>query len=251
MEGAVDTSHTAREVWVSRLSWCNCGNTKYAKAHLQIQRRTISLESDDAAAVSYAIGDFERRHHVFGHMYGDEDQTVQMTFGNEWDIEDLKASLVHLSKQHGGLWLDQLSIPQDPVIIPLHLQKVPEIYRRLKMIVLWPHSPCSCLEDAVAAYKSGDKRFIHKDGDLKQLSITDACLNAIPVSSYHFRLWTKHEFEYARRITIYYCSRLDVPCSRDLHHWVLKTASLSETQQSYMSIWARSNFQQYIKQANS
>jgi len=132
MKGRSDIPQFVKQSAVSRFSWCGCGTTIYDEAHLKIQTTNVLLEPGQAAAISYGIGDFGRQLHVFGHRESDEIEPVRLMFGGEWDISNLKSSLVNLSEQHGAIWFDQLSIPQDPALIPIHLQNVPEIYRHSK-----------------------------------------------------------------------------------------------------------------------
>ena len=239
-----------KNVPVSSFEWCDCGDTAYDVAHLRVRTAEIALQSGKAIAISYGIGDFDRNMHAFGHMEDEISRPVRLTFGAEWNITNLKTTLVKLSEQYGAIWFDQLSIPQDPDLISLHLQSMPEIYRTFEVVILWPTAPCACLKERVNAYRAGDPYLTDGDGDLKQLRIWHSCLHAIPVSSYHFRLWTKQEFLYARKISLHYCSPPIGPCSRGSHVWSPSTTKLSPAQRGFLGGgWTKWKYEECVKEA--
>jgi hypothetical protein len=192
------------EVLVHCFSWCSCGSETYSADHIKLMTFKRTVKPGQAVALSYGIGDFDRQKHLFGHVDGLESKVVRLEFGGEWEIEGLSSALVALSEKHGAVWLDQLSIPQDPASITSNLQNMPQIYRGFEVVVLLPNAPCSCLKDAFDSWTSEGLHAM-KTGDLDMWRISIECMNAFPVSSYHFRLWTKQEFSYARTISIHYC----------------------------------------------
>jgi hypothetical protein len=192
------------EVLVHCFSWCSCGSETYPADHLKLRTFKRSVKPRQAVALSYGMGDFDRQKHLFGHIDGRESESVILEFGGEWEIEGLMGALVALSEKHGAVWLDQLSIPQDTVSIALHLQNMPQIYRGFEVLVLLPNAPCPCLKDAFDSWTS-EGSHAQEDGDFSRRRVAGECLNAFPVSSYHFRLWTKQEFSYARTVSIHYC----------------------------------------------
>jgi hypothetical protein len=192
------------EVLVHCFSWCSCGSEIHSANHIKLETFKRLVKPGQAVALSYGIGDFDRQKHLFGHVDGLKSELVRLEFGGEWDIERLTGALVALSGKHGAVWLDQLSIPQDPASITLHLQNMPQVYRDLEVVILLPNAPCSCLEVAFDSWTS-EGLHAEEDGDFDIKMVSRECFNAFPVSSYHFRLWTKQEFSHAMKISIHYC----------------------------------------------
>ena len=228
------------QVTVSCFNWCGCKSEIHGEAHLSIRTSSVPIFSAGRAiAISYAIGDFDREHHVFGHYDSDATTLVCLQLGAEWSIPDFKTSLVKLSESYGHIWLDQLSVPQHPELIALYLQIIPYIYRNLEVVILWPTAPCPCLETCIQAYKNGDQKFTSaQNGDLAFLEILEGCFNSMPVSSYHFRLWTRQEFLYARRVSLFFCGPPPDRCSRDAYSWGNSTRRVSTGQRAYLNTWA-------------
>ncbi|KPI38290.1 uncharacterized protein AB675_11960 [Cyphellophora attinorum] len=218
-------------ITVNGFRWCHCQIAGYDVDHLALQQTETSLHSAHAAALSYAIGDFGRTLHVLGHVHHDAPRPFRLTFGAEWDIEDTKAALVHLTNVNGGIWLDQLSITQEPAEIALFLPRLPQIYSILEVVVLLPNAPCSCLQSAVDSYLNGSDDFRDGDGNFHTVRVMDSCYNALPISSYHSRFWTMVEFKYARSIRAYFVS-VAGPCgaktSRYIQHKLCEIRSLGD-----------------------
>lgn len=220
---------------VSRFEWCSC----FGVRHLEVETFDVPLESGRAAAISYGIGDYDRQSRLIGHRKGDAGLELRLVLGGEWDVGDVQASLVYLSKQHHALWIDQYSIPQDPVLIPIHLKAMPEIYRTFEVRVLMPNGPCQCLKTALDSYLAGEDYIDKKDGSFNRYRVVEDCLYAIPVASYNFRLWTKQEFIYARSIAMYYASPPPYRCSRGQRRWGRLSSKLAAEDELYLSGWAR------------
>lgn len=189
---------------VSKFAFCHWGNSAYRDKHLAVRTFTIQLQSDTAAAISYGIGDFDRRSVLVGHRENNPAEAVRVTLGGEWIGADFVAALVMLSDRRDGLWFDQLSIPQTPEEIVRHLQNVPDIYATLEVVILLPHSPCPCLEEAMRSFGAGgtsdDTKF-----DLFRHVVLQ-CPIAWPSASYFSRFWTKLELRYSCELLISYCS---------------------------------------------
>jgi hypothetical protein len=192
------------EVLVHCFSWCSCGGETHEADHIKLKTFKRPVKPGQTVAISYGMGDFDRQKHLFGHIDGCESESVILEFGGEWEVEGLMSALVSLSEKHSAVWLDQLSIPQDSDSITLHLQFMPQIYRGFEVVVLLPNAPCYCLKDALDSWTS-EGLHADEDGDFNIPRISQKCMNAVPVSSYHFRLWTKQEFQYARTISTHYC----------------------------------------------
>ena len=208
------------------------------------------VATGQAIAVTYGIGDFDRAKHVFGHV--DNELTirqVELEFGGEWNIAQVMKALVELSESHGAIWMDQLSIPQDTASIAISLQNMPQIYRTFDVVVLLPDALCSCLRDIVDLYHAGDSSVMSENGSLDVSAVVGACLNAFPVSSYHFRLWTKQEFTYARAISIRYCGLPVSTCSPGVRDWIHHISKDLPSDPGHLSRWSRWRYGQCVEAA--
>jgi hypothetical protein len=209
------------QVLVHCFSRCYCRSNTFSADHIKVRTLNRLVEPGQAVALSYGIGNFDRQKHLFGHVDGlePEPELVRLEFGGEWEIQGLMDALVTLSEKHGAIWFDQLSIPQDPASITLHLQNMPRIYREFEVVVHLPNAPCPCLAITFESWQSNGlytQDYLHGDFDIDTLATR--CPNAFPVSSYHFRLWTKQEFIYARAISSFYCGAPG-KCYIDTFEW--------------------------------
>ncbi|KAM0708412.1 hypothetical protein Q7P35_005063 [Cladosporium inversicolor] len=230
--------------------WCPCGRDDFPAHHLNVKTRLQPVRSKQAIALTYGIGDFERRNHVFGHFDdGALTQKVDLEFGGEWDIERIMEALVDLSRIHGAIWMDQLSIPQDAVSIAISLQNMPQIYRTFEVVVLLPDALCSCLEEVIDSYGTGHSSFVEGGWGPNLDKVVGICLNAFPVSSYHFRLWTKQEFTYARTISIRYCGARISSCSRIVRDWIHYASKDLLSDGGHLNRWSRWKYGQCLEQA--
>lgn len=241
METAVTPGVSGIEVLVHHFAWCSCRNEVYTTDHMKLKPFKGPLESAQAAALSYGIGDFKREVFLLGHIDGRADALVQLEFGIEWEIKGLMTALVALSEKHGALWLDRLSIPQDEESIRLHLQEMPRIYHRFEVVVLLPDAPCPCLADAFRAWITRGS-WAWTDGDFNITAVASTCLNAFPVSSYHFRLWTKLEFSFAAAISIHYCGPPGGQCSLGNFEWLYRTTVIPTRSEGHLSRWAEGKY---------
>jgi hypothetical protein len=238
------------QVLVHCFSRCYCRSNTFSADHIKVRTLNRLVEPGQAVALSYGIGDFDRQKHLFGHVDGlePEPELVRLEFGGEWEIQGLMDALVTLSEKHGAIWLDQLSIPQDPASITLHLQNMPRIYREFEVVVLLPNAPCPCLADAFESWQSnGLYTQDYLDGDFDISFVAEECPNAFPVSSYHFRLWTKQEFSYARTISVFYCGA-PRRCYIDTFIWPnveIKVETTSPESSSHLSRWASWKYASY------
>jgi hypothetical protein len=223
------------EVLVHCFSWCACGSEIHSADHIKLKTSNRPVKPGQAVALSYGIGDFDREKHLFGHVEGLESESVSLEFGGEWEIEGLMSALVVLSEKHGAVWLDQLSIPQDPASITVHLQNMPQIYRGFEVVVLLPNAPCFCLKDALDSWTTTSHA--EEDGGFDMEEISEECLSAFPVSSYNFRLWTKQEFSYARTISIHYCGAPG-KCLRGTFDWSFEELDTLLQGSGHLSRWA-------------
>ena len=231
----------ASEVLVHRFSWCSCRGEAFLIDHINVESFMRPLEPGQAVALSYGIGDFDREYHLLGHFDGLADEHIKLDFGSEWDMKELMSALVELSGKHGALWLDQLSIPQDEASKEVHFQHMPRIYHRFEVVVLLPNSPCPCLEEAFKAWTTRGS-WAWKNGDFNITAVASMCLNAFPVSSYNFRLWTKLEFTFAAAISIHYCGPPGGKCSLGNCEWLHRTTVIPTRPEGHLGRWAERKY---------
>jgi len=243
MESAITPAVPGLEVLVHRFSWCSCRSETFLDNHIKLESFMQPVESGRAAALSYGIGDFDREKHLFGHFDNRTDKLVKLDFGSEWEVNRLMSALVALTKEHGALWLDQLSIPQDEDSIADHLQHMPQIYHRFEVVVLLPNSPCPCLEEAFNAWAARGS-WAWTDGDFNITAVASMCLNAFPVSAYNFRLWTKLEFAFATAISVHYCGPPGGRCSLGVFEWLYRTTIIPTRSEGHLSRWAKRKYAQ-------
>jgi hypothetical protein len=241
-----DTLH----VPVHNITWCSCLREEFPAPHVAVRSWIQSVATGQAIAVSYGIGDFDRAKHIFGHVdNGLTTQQVELQFGGEWDIDQVMKALVELSESHGAIWMDQLSIPQDTASIATNLQNMPQIYRTLDVVVLLPDALYSCLKDIVDLYDAGhsDSSVTSENGSLDVSAVVGGCLNAFLVSSYHFRLWTKQEFTYARSIRIQYSGAPVSSCSPGVCDWMYHASTDLASDLGHLSRWSRWKYGQCVE----
>ena len=215
------------DVIIAVFSWCTCGHQLLSGKHLSVTKRASRLESKEAIALSYAIGDFGRAKHTFGHLDGIDGSIVELEFGKEWTIPSLQDALAKLSEKHGAIWIDQLCIVQTPAEITKALRNMEKIYSTFDVVILLPNTPCPCLEDRLQEFEAYNASTAHGEESVApRLEIM--CNAAVPVSSYNFRLWTKQEFSFARAITVRCCGP---PASLCWPTWPV-TTGVSESLQS-------------------
>jgi hypothetical protein len=236
------------EVLVHCFAWCSCGSETYSADHIKLKAFNRVVTPGQAVALSYGMGDFDRQKHLFGHVDGLESEVVRLEFGGEWEIGGLLSALVALSEKYGAVWLDQLSIPQDPVSIALHLQNMPQIYSDFEVVVFLPNAPCHCLKEAFDSW-TFEGLHARKNGDFAITRISGECSSALPASSYHFRLWTKQEFTYARTISAHYCGAPG-KCSRGTFGWSFEDLATLLQGSGHLSRWATWKYASCVRMAS-
>lgn len=141
---------------VLRFSWCLCGHGDFPVQYVKVKTWTRPVVARQARALTYAIGDFDRKEHIFGHIeHEPATQQVRLVFGDEWYVQQTMTALVELSKTHSAIWMDQLSIPQNAASIALNPQNMPQIYDTFDVVILLPDAPCTCLKEVVDSYDTG------------------------------------------------------------------------------------------------
>ena len=156
VDGSVFAVEPGTAILVTQFSRCSCGHRTYEDYHLAVQTFATELRRGEAAAISYAIGHFDREDRLIGHVRELPAQTVHLKLGDEWDIFELQQRLVEISEQCGAVWLDQLSILQTSTGICNTLAHVPAIFHTLETIMLLPGALCGCLREQIQDISNSD-----------------------------------------------------------------------------------------------
>ncbi|KAL6232701.1 hypothetical protein BDW75DRAFT_217071 [Aspergillus navahoensis] len=189
------------------------------ESHLLINRQRVDIakEGNAAVAVSYAWGNFEHTRRLVGH--DPDGKSMHILLGAEWDTADFTSTLVRLSVEQGGCWIDQLCMPQkDEEEIRRTLASIPSVYRTLGVAILFPGAPCKCLLEGLRrmnrAKESGTyEEFRQTLKPFPMRNLEQSCINIIPVSSWFTRVWTRQEMLYARSIRVIWTKLGTSPCA--------------------------------------
>lgn len=193
--------------------------------HLVITTKHIELKRGNAIAISYTWGDFDRRSRRIGHRADLDYTPVDMILGAEWILDDFRARLAALCKEHGACWIDQLCIPQDDEAVRATLANIPLIYQTLDVVALLPGSLCACALEICSwlrgvldrILKLSKVQFERKFEILEKIlnNKMDQCLNSCGLCSWFSRLWTRQELLYAQRIRVAWASDRVAPCVKN------------------------------------
>lgn len=186
------------------------GCTILSSPHLSIDILEVPIRRDQAVAISYTWGEFDRTLVPIGHLNNNGSKIISIELGREWILPDFIKRLDSLSSK-SPIWLDQLCIPQKDEEIEQALAKIPTIYRTFDVMVLMPGRPCKCLgkflEESRAAGAPGGAL----DVAMRIKKYTD-CFNFTAPSSWALRLWTRQELMYSRRISCVWASETVPQC---------------------------------------
>jgi len=247
----------------------SCSCRSITEPHLAISLSYSGLKSENAVAISYTWGVFDRRDVCIGHCLRQPSARLFLNLGQEWDVPELLQRLAELSYKHNAIWIDQLCIPQNTADIQLNLARIPAIYSTLNVIAILPGSPpCRCFREHVQERQANVPRSsyswlpsmdeaseetmngvgvqegkqerqtdvprsnfswqlgidegseettnvddIRADHDTNELGCLTDCQNAIGLSSWLNRIWTRQEFAYSNRISISWNSTAENPCT--------------------------------------
>ncbi|KAL4911475.1 hypothetical protein BDW74DRAFT_142947 [Aspergillus multicolor] len=191
------------------------------ETHLVIKKNRVNIarKPDAAVALSYAWGHFEHTKRLLGHS--PEGKPMHVILGAEWNTDDFSQSLVRLSAEQGGCWIDQLCMPQkNEEEVRKTLASIPSVYRTLDVIVLFPGAPCKCLREEL-----DEMNRAKEDGTYEEYmearppriidTLHNSCMNIIPVSSWFTRVWTRQEMIYAQRIRVVWTTMGVSPCAEE------------------------------------
>ena len=179
----------------------------------------VDLRPNEAKAVSYAWGEFDRKPQSIGHWSnGDE---VLMELGKEWEISALMPHLHRLcaapeSSESAGptpLWIDQLCIRQnDAEEVRDTLAKIPDIFRNFETVILFPGSQCECMEKDYSTL-AADKTNMATHMRLMR----DPCPSLLSIYIWSSRVWTRQELLYAKKFRIIWVgSRRTTKCLKPI-----------------------------------
>lgn len=79
--------------------------------HLSIDILQIPIRRDQAVAISYTWGKFDRTLVPIGHLNNNGSKIISIELGSEWIVPNFVKRLDSLSSK-SPIWLDQLCIPQ-------------------------------------------------------------------------------------------------------------------------------------------
>lgn len=176
--------------------------------HLSIDILEVPIRRDQAVAISYTWGEFNRTMVPIGHLRDNSSEIVKMELGQEWVLPDFIKRLDSLSSK-SPIWIDQLCIPQEDEAIRDALASIPTIYRTFDVVVLMPGRPCRCLGNFLEESRAapGDPL-----GVAMRIAKYTECLNFTAPSSWALRLWTRQELMYSRRISCVWASETTPQC---------------------------------------
>ena len=190
----------------------NCTFKDPTEKHLIVSTRLVDLQKDNAIAISYAWGEFDREERWLGH-FEDMETSATMELGEEWDLDELRCALQMLCQSDdkenpqrlGALWIDQFCISQnDPQEIGAALAKVPEIFKTFNVVALLAGGACECWPRRAILAKSAASS---KASETEQLQLVDdlndtACINDLGLYPWVHRLWPRQEILYAESIRV-------------------------------------------------
>lgn len=193
---------------IAKFVFCSadlCPLRSIERTHLLVSKSQIDLvnEKDAAVALSYTWGQFEHTKRLIGHSVDGE--PVFLILGAEWDTVDITNSLVRLSLEYAGCWIDQLCMPQKDEEVARALASIPLIYRALDVVVLLPGAPCKCLQESLEMIQVAKDFGTEEDYKTSHETVRrriHRCLNFVPSCSWFTRLWTRQEMLYSKHISV-------------------------------------------------
>lgn len=202
------------EARVAKVQICRDGTCSFATTpHLLVDVVDVPLHRDNATAISYAWGEFDRQKRTVGHTVQPA-KPVQLELGTEWIISDVVDRLAELSEAK-PIWMDQLCIPQQEDKILKTLADIPSIFHTLDVVILFPGSLCGCVPKFVEKL-SRTSRHSWLSTELEQdakclMRPQNPCLSSW-ASSWSRRMWTHQEFMHSQRIRCVWTSKTENPC---------------------------------------
>ena len=199
-----------------------CSFRASRRTHLVVSKRSVALERGKATAISYTWGQFDRQIRTLGHFT--DGVKVELELGAEWNVTHLALTLHELCNTPGSpalCWMDQLSGGRATVdVVRETLAKIPNVYRQLDVVILFPSARCTCLErrleSALSRQRSMDKGIDESKSidefALLRLLDRDPCPNDATWLYWTSRLWTRQKFLYALRVRIVWIGRDVVEC---------------------------------------
>ncbi|KAL1641645.1 hypothetical protein SLS58_005922 [Diplodia intermedia] len=212
MSGSATNNIQARVADIKYCSDRRCATQP--SRHLVVSLREVSLRRDEATAVSYVWGEFNREKTPIGHVAGNSHKTVWMKLGKEWVIGDVMDRLVELATKK-PIWIDQLCIPQNDEEITKTLANIPSIYRTFDVVILMPGHPCKCLPTLMREIGKVD-RALSKSATseaFKRCRLEfESCLNMTSTCSWIKRVWPRQELNYSEKVRCVWAAKEELPC---------------------------------------
>ena len=87
------------EIALMKTAKLKLDNRKFTSdSHIRVYYQYVRLEYGNAVAISYALGDLDRRPITIGHdQHGKE---VELCLGKEWPVDDVVHGLARIFREH-------------------------------------------------------------------------------------------------------------------------------------------------------
>lgn len=192
------------DILTAKLRSCCCSSVSGHHAAVEVSR--VELSTENAVAISYTWGEFDRRDVCIGHHFDNVATKISLNLGQEWTVPELIDRLIEICDQSQAIWMDQLCLPQKDEEIRSTLAKIPSIYGTLDVIILFPGSLCGCLRKSMAEFKSTS------DFDSTIQNMLMRCHNTFGFCSWPNRVWPSQELTNSRLIRIVWNSKKELSC---------------------------------------
>lgn len=217
-------------VKVAEISICHLLDCRHSEdLHLLVSWSYVNLDHGNVVAISYTWGEFNRTDSVIGH---DADgKKISMQIGEEWDRTEFIMALAGICMSESetlACWLDQLCITQDDdEEVRRTIALIPQIYRSFDVVALMPGRPCACLATMTELARELKNSAVDDLARTSRLGhevvvVTDRCMNALGISSYFDRVWTRQELMYSSNIRVVWTADEEsTECAKnveELHH---------------------------------
>lgn len=220
----IDKSHKIRSTFpfvpVAIIATCTVSEcrSELPAGHLMVEVSMVTRKHGSAVAISYTWGEFNRRAVTLGHDHSGKNLTLEL--GEEWDLDDLRDSLLMLSQRHGGVWLDQLCLRQNEAHLKQDLASIPYIFRAFDVVALMPGKPCPCFRarwEAVLDSVHPDRTPIERgESENRHRNLLLECQNSPGLNSWFDRVWTFQEMMYSTRISVLWIGRVPAACVKEV-----------------------------------
>ena len=198
---------------VARFIFCEDVDCILPGPHLLVHTATCSLMQGNAKAISYAWGASNREQRCLGHYAGGALASIEL--GEEWIVHDVVRTLVRISSMTdtGYCWMDQFCVNQsDDAELGHTLARIPEIFRKFDVVVVFPGGVCSCWLDDYNRFH-GSKMVGDEDAESYEAI---SCPRNQVFAHWLSRLWTRQELQFSSSIQAYWTAK---PLKHDRGEW--------------------------------